>query len=116
MNLEPCPSCGRHVRGDTCPFCGTKLSPSATPPTAFPLASRAAFLIGSAALVAGCTTTAAPAYGGPPPGPATPMTATTSSPAVLDASGPPVPPVKTGTADMPPGPAPAYGAPQPAKK
>jgi hypothetical protein len=67
MTLEPCPTCERHVRGETCPFCGAAMARSFAPPRAMPLATRAAFLVGTVALAAGCNTPAAPAYGGPPP-------------------------------------------------
>ena len=118
MNLEPCPSCDRHVRGDTCPFCAAKLSPSLEPQRNTHLATRAAFLIGSVALAAGCNTISA-AYGGPPE-PPIPLTATVapSTPRIADVDAAPPPPAsaKKMSPETPPGPAPAYGAPPPTKK
>lgn len=87
--LEPCPSCARHVRvqSSACPFCRTALSDSfrATPPRARPrrLGRAAMFAVGAALATPGCylshevgradaavtrdaSTAPGPVYGGPP--------------------------------------------------
>lgn len=113
MTLVPCPSCARHVRGAACPFCGAAVtSPRAVQRT--PLATRAAFLVGSVALAAGCNSPPAPAYGGPPPSLVPPVA--TSEPAAVDGGAPMPADAGRTVSDVPFGPAPAYGGPPPATK
>ncbi len=137
MTLEPCPTCERHVRGETCPFCGAAILRSFAPRRVMPLATRAAFLVGSVALAAGCNTPPAPAYGGPPPNydPSTMTPSSVTAPASASAApvGPPsaeanAPDASTkgpgdaGKTTVKPtpfqtmGPAPAYGMPPSTKK
>lgn len=66
MSLNVCPSCLRHVRETTCPFCAAPVLGS-TAPTG-PRVARIALLGGAAVLAAACgTTSPQPAYGGPFP-------------------------------------------------
>jgi len=68
MSLIVCGQCDRHVRGPgLCPFCGAQVeSPSAPSPTAAPRRSRAALLVGAAAVSVACSS-AQPMYGAPIP-------------------------------------------------
>lgn len=129
MSLHLCPSCERHVRDSICPFCGASAPVHSSALGTVPLGTRAAFLIGSVALVAGCNTPPAPAYGGPPPNmtvtPQVEPTATATTTASLGATAPsassplttsdagqkPIGPVKPVEPQIPVGPAPAYGGP-----
>ena len=66
--LTPCPACARHVREQTCPFCGADVPlPAARPRFVGPVTRAAVF----SAAVAGCWT-------GPAAGPATTTTETTT--------------------------------------
>jgi len=64
MALSLCPSCNRHVRGDACPFCGSK-SEATNEGTSSPRALRAVVVFGVAIATSACGL--ANGYGGPPP-------------------------------------------------
>lgn len=130
MSLFVCAECARHHReSSSCPFCGASVHEPRVPRAAAAFGSRAAFLVGSVALAAGCQSVApSPAYGGPPPDLKSPPAVAVPSEADAAAtpSGPPTaPPASasgTASAEKPPakpapkvpvGPVPAYGAPPP---
>lgn len=62
MSLAVCAGCGRHARGDLCPFCGAALG-VATPGTKHRARRSILFAGAAAALVIDCGTTAVPFYG-----------------------------------------------------
>jgi hypothetical protein len=65
MALRVCPSCSRHARDVTCPFCGADI-PQVAPIVSVPRVSRTALLgfAATAAVVGACSTSAPlPAYG-----------------------------------------------------
>lgn len=79
--LTPCPSCARHVRERSCPFCGADVpSPAARPRFVGPVTRAAVFSAAAGAAVAGCWT-------GPVAEPATSTTTTTETPAVTGGIG-----------------------------
>jgi hypothetical protein len=62
MSLAVCGGCGRHARGDSCPFCGAALAVTITGTKQ--RARRSILFAGAAAaLVIDCGTTAVPFYG-----------------------------------------------------
>jgi hypothetical protein len=92
--LRVCPSCSRHARDTTCPFCGADL-PQITPVSAPARLSRAGLvgLAATAAVVSACSSTLVAAYGLPPSDAAldSPADGKSDAPITLDAAygGPP---------------------------
>ena len=66
MSLRVCPSCSRHVRETSCPFCGAELS--LEPPVSIPRAARIVLLcaVATAAVATACSS-AHPLDGAPMP-------------------------------------------------
>jgi hypothetical protein len=62
MALSVCSGCGRHVRGASCPFCGASVAGAAR--ATRPRVSRAARILGVAALGVACGGTTSPSDGG----------------------------------------------------
>ncbi len=75
--MTPCPSCRRHVRENTCPFCGAAVTPVARPIVAVGRLTRSAVFAG-ASLASGCWVDKAP----PPTTPTPPVHHHTSSTSV----------------------------------
>ena len=73
MSLSVCPSCSRHVRESSCPFCGADVTPVVV--TTSPRVARIA-LVGAAAVLTACSAQAL--YGGPMPDAAPPNDAAQS--------------------------------------
>ena len=71
--LTPCPACARHVREQTCPFCGADVpAPAARPRFVGPVTRAAIFSVATGAALAGCWT-------GPAAEPATTTTTPTDT-------------------------------------
>ena len=63
MALRVCPSCSRHARDVTCPFCGAEI-PQVAPVVSIPRVARSGLLgLAVGAVVVGACSTAQPAYG-----------------------------------------------------
>ena len=67
MKLTPCTSCARLVRvaDAACPFCGTAVHGLDTGTPVAKHISRAAMLVGAAAIGVACSTSSTPVYGSP---------------------------------------------------
>ncbi len=61
--MSPCPSCNRHVREETCPFCGAKCVQTAR--VRFGRVARGTLFAASAVALAECSQAPQPFYGGP---------------------------------------------------
>lgn len=115
--MTPCPGCARHVRSNTCPFCGHAVvaTPKAAPlPTGLSRGAILAAVLTAAACAENSAYTPAAMYGGPPSVPEAPTASDAGSDA-SEAVSVPVPPVALyGAPYQPPVAVPDAGAPAPA--
>ncbi|HEY1955180.1 MAG TPA: hypothetical protein VGH28_06195 [Polyangiaceae bacterium] len=88
-SLVPCSRCNRHVREETCPFCGASIVEARS--SALARASRAAiFALAATPGLVACHQVTVEVYGGPPPPMTAPEAAAPSPSASTSASSAPV--------------------------
>lgn len=108
MKLTPCSSCARLVRiaDAACPFCGAAIERTDASSAVAKHLSRAAMLVGAAAIGVACGGVSEPVYGAPVP-PDAAADASPDGPVAMYGG----PPVDGGLDAAPDGPVAAYGGP-----